>query len=527
MVDMAVGLAIGLTTLVVLYHSLMVNDDTDLTTQNRLHEYEERMKTEMGHLQREFDQKSWSWDPSQAREGWKTTDPVVDDGTWDGWPYVGLIILILFGCCRHTMEKEPSYDSSTDASSTTTNEDLEDDEDDTDMDPEFYGNRQKAMEEFYDYHVETETSDLGSMCDFVETFVNDLLDASRDTLPSPNALLLLEDCIGVDSAFEGWHTQKGSKPFCVLVPVLPPKGHSFHMEMSDAESALSRHGHILVEMECLCKRERLLGDMVCSLHHPNHKLSNNQGAILSHDLCTSSHLDVNKIVHWFQALMAKAWEGLSYKYNLDLVPQPSDTSCRLKLMFKSGRSVTVDIVIGVQLGDSLVFLATQGAERDRLTGTVWQRNFAIQELLFFKWVSQRAPEDSCHLKCLQILIYLKESSPSSRRESVLTNYHYKTCLMHLLLLQPLSEWEPKHIAPRTQDILLFMHNALQEKYLQHFVIGNISLPILIPLPQALRSATPLNLFRHLEQDAALYARAMREFVEVVHQVRALWSEREE
>ncbi|XP_066495737.1 inositol 1,4,5-trisphosphate receptor-interacting protein-like 1 [Tiliqua scincoides] len=525
---MALCVAIGLTTFVLLYKSLMVNDDTDLVTQNRLHEYEERMKKEMGHLQTEFDQQSWSWGLSQVHEDWMTTNPVVDEGTWDGWPYVGLIIIILFGCCRHTMEKEPSYDSSTDSSSTTTNEDLEDDEDDTDLEPECYSTRQKALEAFYDHHVEEDTSDLTSMCDFVESFVNDLLDACRGALPDQNPLLLLENCIGVDSAFEGWHTQKASsKAFCVLVPISPPKGHSFHVEMSDVEGAPSKHGHILVEMECLCKRERLLGDVVCSLHHPNHHSSNDQGPFFIHDLCTSSHLDVDKAIHWFQALVAKAWESLSYKYKLDLVPQPSNTSCRLKLMFKSGRTVFINIILGVQLGDTLVFLATQGAERDHLTGAVWQRNFAVQELLFFKWVSQRLPEDSCYLKCLQILIFFKESSPSSRKEPVLSNYHYKTCLMHLLLCQPLLDWEPEDIAPRIQDMLQFMHTALQEKYLQHFVIGNICLPIQIPIPQALRSATPLNLFKHLEQDRDLHAKAMKEFVEVVEKVRALWSEREE
>ncbi|XP_053257496.1 inositol 1,4,5-trisphosphate receptor-interacting protein-like 1 [Podarcis raffonei] len=516
---MALGPLIFLAVLALVHHPLMVSDHTDSATLDRLQEHEKLMKTEMGRLQTEFDQKGWSWDPKQSREDWVTTDLAAEDGTWDGWHYVGLVILILFGCCRHTIEKEPSYDSSTDCSSTTTNEE---DYDDTDMEPEYDESKQKMLETFYDQHVDLETSDLTSMCDFVETFVNDLLEACRGALPYQNTLPVLENCIGVDSAFEGWHTQKPSKAFRVLVPVLPPKGHSFHIETSESEGAPSTHGHILVETECVCKRERLLGDVVCFLHHPEQELSSDkQGIFLIHVLCTSFHLDVEKTIHWFQGLVGKAWPSIQPKYNLDLVPQPSNKTCRLKLAFRSGRSISVDIILGVQQGDSLVFLATQPAEMDRLTGTVWQKSFAVQELLFFKWVSQRVPEESCHLKCLQIIIYFKESSPSEGKNMVLTNYHYKTCLMHLLLFQPPLDWGPESSARRLQDILLYMHTALQEIYLQHFLIGNISLPIQIPMPKALRSATPVNLFRHLAEDPNLHAKAMKEFAEVVQPVRVL------
>ncbi|XP_061448480.1 inositol 1,4,5-trisphosphate receptor-interacting protein-like 1 [Rhineura floridana] len=521
---MALGPLIFLAVVALVHHPLMVSDHTDSATLDRLQEHEKLMKKEMGHLETEFDQKGWSWIPSRRREDLVTTDLGAEDGTWDGWHYVGLVILILFGCCRHTIEKEPSYDSSTDSSSTTTSEDY----DDMDMEPECDKPRQQMLETFYDQHVDVETSDLTRMCDFVETFVNDLLETCRKVLPYQNTLPLLENCIGVDSAFEGWHTQKGSKTFSVLVPVLPPKGHSFHIETTDSEDAPSKHGHILVEMECMCKRERLLGDVVCFLHHPEQEVSKDkQGAFLIHVLCTSSHLDVEKTIQWFQGLVDKAWPSICTKYNLDLTLQPSNTTCRLKLAFRSGRMIFIDITLGVQQGDSLVFLATEAAEMDHLTGTVWQKSFAIQELLFFKWVSQRAPEESCHLKCLQILIFFKESSPSDRKNIVLTNYHYKTCLMHLLLFQPLSDWGPEDFGPRLQDILFYMHTALQEKYLEHFLIGNISLPIHIPIPKALRSATPFNLFQHLAKNPNLHAEAMKEFVEVVQRVRALWSEHEE
>uniref|UniRef100_A0A670IR70 ITPRIP like 1 n=1 Tax=Podarcis muralis TaxID=64176 RepID=A0A670IR70_PODMU len=494
---MALAPLIFLAVLALVHHPLMVSDHTDLATLDRLQEREKLMKTEMGRLQTEVDQKGWSWDPRQSREDWVTTDPAAEDGTWDGWHYVALVILILFGCCGRTIEKEPGYDWSTDSSSSTTFG--EEDYDDTDTESECDESKQKMLETFCDQHVELETSGLTSTCDFVETFVNDLLEACRGALPYQNIHPVLENCIGVDSAFEGWHTQTPSKAFRVLVPVLPPKGHSFHIETSESEGAPSTHGHILVETECVCKRERFLGDVVCFLHHPEQELSSGkQGIFLFHVLCTSFHLDVEKTIHWFQGLVGKAWPSIQPWYNFDLVPQPSNSTCRLKLVYQSGTSISVDIILGVQQGDSLVFLTTQPAEMDRLTGTVWQKSYAVQELLFFQWVSLRVPEESCHLKCLQIIIYFKESSPSEGKNMVLTNYHYKTCLMHLLLSQPPLDWGPESSAQRLQDILLYMHTALQERYLQHFVIGNISLPIRIPMPNVLRRATPVNLFRHLK-----------------------------
>ncbi|KAL8181699.1 UNVERIFIED_CONTAM: hypothetical protein K2H54_021890 [Gekko kuhli] len=512
------GPLIFLAVLTVVHQPLMVSDHTDLATLNRLQDHEERMNQEMELLQTEFEQKGWTLELLQTPNVSVMTDQPMDDETWDVQHYA--ILLFFLMCYMYSLEEEPSDDS--DTSSSTNGEE----EEDPDMESETSGNRQKILEAFCDRHTDVDTSDLTHMCDFVESFVNDLLEACQNDLPYQNTLPLLANCIGVDSAFEGWHTQQ-SKAFSVLVPVVPPKGHSFHLETSGSEGTSSKHGHILVEMECVCKRERLRGDVIC-FPHPEQKLSKDKrGAFLMHALCTSSHLDVDKTLHWFQSLVRKAWKNISYKYNLELLPKPSNTACKLNLALRSGKTISVDIILGVPQGDSLVFLATQGAEMDCSAGTGWQRTFAIQELLFFERVNQQAPEGSCHLKCLQIIIFLKESNPSDGKNPVLADYHYKTCLMHLLLFRPLSDWAREDIVQRLQDILLFMRTALQEKCLKHFLIGNVSLPIQIPMPKALRTAVPVNLFKHLAQDPNLHAEAMREFVEVVRQVRALVTDCEE
>uniref|UniRef100_A0ABM5EQ82 Inositol 1,4,5-trisphosphate receptor-interacting protein-like 1 n=1 Tax=Pogona vitticeps TaxID=103695 RepID=A0ABM5EQ82_9SAUR len=516
---MALGPLIFLAVLALVHHPLMVSDDTDPATVDRLQEHEHRMKQEMGRLQVEYDQKEWSWDPRQSWEHWTSSDLPAEDGTWDGWHYVALIILILFGYSQYSVEKEPSDDSSTDSSGSTITTEEENDDDD-EAEPDIYGSNRLMLERFYNRHVKMETGDLNSTCDFVTSFVDRLLEACRRALPDQNALPLLENCIGVGSAFEGWHTQL-SKTYTVLVPVLPPRGRSFQIETSDPEGTLSRHGRILVKMECTCKRERLLGDVVCLLHHPKRQPSDGTQV-----LCTGSLLDAEKTIHWFQELVAKAWNEIYQSYSLDLVSQPSNTACRLKLGFRSGKSISIDIILGVQQGDSSVFLVTQGGEMDRTPSIIWREIFAVQELLFFEWVRRRLPEDSCHLKCLQLLTYFRESR-SSERKPVLTDYHFKTSLMHLLLLRSPSAWEPENFGPALRDILSYLHTALQRKHLPHFMIGNHSLPIRIPLPRDLRSAAPRNLFEPLAADPGLHAEALKEFAEVAECVEDLWSKREE
>ncbi|XP_063167520.1 inositol 1,4,5-trisphosphate receptor-interacting protein-like 1 [Candoia aspera] len=515
---MAIGPLIFLAVVALVHHPLMVSDINDSATRDRLREREVRLTREMGLLQVELDQENWDWDPGQSQEQWSSGERTPEGGTWDGWPYVGLVLLLLFGCCRRTTEQEPGYASSTDSSSSSSEGD-----EDTDLEPAYYDSKRRLLEDFYYHRVETEGSGMSSLCDFVEAFVNNLLEGSRNALPSQNTLPLLENCIGVGSAFEGWPVEKVSKAFSVLVPISPPKGHSFHTETSDSQDAPSKHGHISVERDCVCKREKLLGDVVCFLHHPERQLSREeQGGSLLHVLCTRSHLDGEKATQWFRALVSKAWNTLGQKYNLSLTIQQSGKTCRLKLEFPSGKGILIDLLLGVQQGDSLVFLTPQGGKKDHLNGTAWYQSFAVQELLFFKWVGQRAPRDSCHLKCLQVLLFFQASSTPGKKNPVLTDYHYKTSLMHLLLQGPLSSWEPEQIALRLEDILLHMRGALEGKYLQHFLVGNLAFPIRIPLPRSLRSAAPLNLFEPLAQDSSLHAEAMKAFAEVVEQVRALW-----
>ncbi|XP_067396450.1 LOW QUALITY PROTEIN: inositol 1,4,5-trisphosphate receptor-interacting protein-like 1 [Emydura macquarii macquarii] len=523
---MAVGSILFLAVLAIVHHPRLVSDEQDPATEEKLQEQEKLMALEMKRLRLEFEQSNQEerQGPSESQEEEGAVlraapEQGPEDAGWDGWHCGVLVLFLLFELCRQSMEHESSYDSSSD------------EEDAAEAAPGGFCARhpafpdREALEHFYEQRLRGLAKDLASTCEFVEGLVNELLEACR-VLTHQTYLPQLENCIGVASAFEGWCPRGDPPTYSVLVPLLPPKGHSFHLEMGTGEGTPGKHGHILVELECVCKRERLLGDVQCLLHHAEEDLSDStQGPFRLHVLCSSSHLDVEKTTHWFQSLVGKAWTLVSHNYSFQLLAQPAASSCKFKLLYESGRALCIEIILGVQRGDSLVFLASQGAETGRPSSTVWLETFAVQELLFFRLVSSYAPQDSCHLKCLQILVHLTECRPPAREYRILTSYHFKTCLMHLLVLLPLSEWRSERIAQRLQDILSYLRRGLEEKRLYHFLIGNNALPIQIPVPKAFRNARPLNLFRRLALEPAAHAQATGEFLEVVEQVKALHPQR--
>ena len=89
-------------------------------------------------------------------------------------------------------------------------------------------------------------------------------------------------------------TQQHDAAYCLLVPLKPPCGHAFHLELGTAEEMPARNSRLHVELECTCMRERLVEDLLCFLHHPEEELRKNQGPSLLGTLCTGPYLDMEK-----------------------------------------------------------------------------------------------------------------------------------------------------------------------------------------------------------------------------------------
>ncbi|KAM9054205.1 inositol 1,4,5-trisphosphate receptor-interacting protein-like 1 isoform 2-T3 [Megaptera novaeangliae] len=304
----------------------------------------------------------------------------------------------------------------------------------------------------------------------------------------------------------------------------PAPGTMFVLEMRDL--ALGRRcGCVLVESECVCKREKLLGDVLCLVHHhrDHSALLGKCNSSIKAALCTGSYLDVCKTVQWFRNMVGNAWALVAHKYDFKLSLPPSTTSCKLRLDYRSGRFLSIRLVLGVQREDTLVYLVSQAPDQEQFTSVDWPESFAACEHLFLKLVGRFAPENTCHLKCLQIILSLRDlqSLPQGASHPILTSYHFKTALMHLLLQLPLTDWQHGMLSQRLQDILWFLGRGLQRRSLHHFLIGNTFLPLTIPIPKTFRNAEPVNLFQHLVLNPMAHSQAVEEFHNLLTQVKAL------
>ncbi|KAI6075096.1 Inositol 1,4,5-trisphosphate receptor-interacting protein-like 1 [Aix galericulata] len=116
----------------------------------------------------------------------------------------------------------------------------------------------------------------------------------------------LQPAIGVGSA----SSPTGNDTiYHLLVPLKPPLGHAFHLELGTEGESLARNSCLRMELQCMCTCEGLLGDVLCFFHHPEDELRHQDPNLLD-TFCSGSYLDVQKTAKWFQELVAEAWVAM-------------------------------------------------------------------------------------------------------------------------------------------------------------------------------------------------------------------------
>uniref|UniRef100_A0A8C3KPK9 Inositol 1,4,5-trisphosphate receptor-interacting protein-like 1 n=1 Tax=Calidris pygmaea TaxID=425635 RepID=A0A8C3KPK9_9CHAR len=323
----------------------------------------------------------------------------------------------------------------------------------------------------------------------METVVGDLLGVLQERL-SKSFFLVPQPAIRVGSAFEGWSPHGHDAVFSLLVPLKPPHRHAFHMELGTARDAPAKH-HVRVDLACTCTKDTREEDMLCFVHQPHEALERKQDSRLLSNLCTGRYLDAQKTACWFQDLVSSAWEEVPHSRCYPLRVLPSRRSCKLELTSASGRSLIVEMLFGVQQGDSDILLNSQAPEAIFTPGTTWAESSAVAET-------------KVHLQCLQLCT-------SSLIGTVLSSYTFRMVVMHLLNMYPVMNMP---FTIQLQDIMCYLCSCLEEKRLHHFIFGNECLPEGIILPQATQRAEPVNLFQCLVQDPEAYTNALWEFQEL-------------
>ncbi|NWH33136.1 IPIL1 protein, partial [Chloropsis hardwickii] len=312
---------------------------------------------------------------------------------------------------------------------------------------------------------------------------------------------VLHRAIGVGSAFEGWSPREQDVVYRVLIPMTPPRGHSFHLELDSAEERPVRNFRVRVQLECTCTTEQQYDNMLCFLHHSEEELRGNQDPSLLDTLCTSSYLDVQKTARWFYQLVRAIWPALPQAHNWHLTLPPSTRSCQIKVT-NGSESFRTEILFGVQRDDSDIFVSSQTREA-YTPSTTWPEYYGVAELKFFKYIAREAPIDSLHLKCLQFFtrLMLGFSFPT---------YIMKTIVMHLLNVTPVSLWRRRDFLMRLLDIGDSLYLCVQAKRLKHFIVGNPRLPMAIIVPPDIQRMRSYNLLQYLEQQPAAHTQAIYE-----------------
>ncbi|XP_056337996.1 inositol 1,4,5-trisphosphate receptor-interacting protein-like 1 [Oenanthe melanoleuca] len=352
--------------------------------------------------------------------------------------------------------------------------------------------------------IQWPVQDLPIRCQWISLLMENFAFYFRHVL-SDTFYPVLQEAIGVGSAFEGWSPREEDVVYQVLVPMTPPRGHSFHLELDTAGQRRVRNFRVRVQQECTCGRAQRGKDMLCFLHQPEEELRTKQDPSLVDTLCTDSYLDVHKTARWFYQLVRAVWPALLQSHSWHLVLLPCRRSCQFQVT--NGReSFRIEMLFGVRQGDSDVFVSSEPREA-YTSSTVWPESYAVAEMKFFKYIARRAPYDSLHLKCLQFFTRLQLGLGFS-------TYTIKTIVMHLLSVVPVSQWRRRHFVRRVLDISEGLRTCVQMRRLNHFIVGNRRLPEGISLPPDVQMAVYYNLFHDLELDPIAHSQAMSQYVDL-------------
>ncbi|XP_006880236.1 PREDICTED: inositol 1,4,5-trisphosphate receptor-interacting protein [Elephantulus edwardii] len=389
---------------------------------------------------------------------------------------------------------------------------------------------------FHERCIRGATADAARTREFVEGFVDDLLEALR-SLCNRDTDMEVEDFIGVGSMYENWQVDRPL--VCDLfVPFVPPEPYRFRAELwcSGRSVPLDCQGFGQIKVVqgdddtpgCICDKTKLGEDMLCLLHGKNSLVR--PGAKMEDLLCakTSPYVDTMQVMKWFQTALTRAWHRIARKYDFDLAFGQLDMPGSLKIKFRSGKFMPFNLIPVIQCEDSDLYFVSHlpkgPSPWSPASSMDWLLSFAVYERHFLRVMSKALPEGACHLSCLQIASFLLSKQSRLTGPSGLCSYHLKTVLLHLLLARQAADWTAGQLDMRLHDLLRFLEKSLQEKKLHHFFIGNRRVPEVAGLPEAIRRAEPLNLFRPFILQRGLYRKTVDSFYEMLKNAPALISE---
>lgn len=470
----------------------------------RMREHEKRLEVEQAKLEKELSQLDSKQEGTSLDEGY----------SWYFWSTVSFIIFFTIEICRvrggADTEIRPVEDEDVFSESGS-------------ITPRTMVLDKDILSNFCVKCAYTSAHENWRVREFVEGFADDLLESLRSVCDRMTDMEV-GDFVGIGSMFESW---KVCKPLMcdLLVPFSPPDPYGFQFDLwcspsSDMPPDMQACGKIKVtrfgEESCLCGSANLGEDMLCLLHCRDDALKVDHSP--DELLCSRNtrFLAKDQVMKWFQISVTKAWGRISHKYDFEVTFRNLDAAGALKIRFRSGKVIVMNIIPVVQLEDTdAYFVSHFPSDGDGSPDPYWPLSFAVYERNLLKHFAKCLPQNSCHLHCLQIVTFLHRKQTGLTGQSALTHYHLKTALLHLLLSKRPSVWGIESMEHRFRDVLSFLQRSLQEKRLHHVLIGNGRVPKEIRVPEMIRKAEPVNLFRSLVLQRELYAATVRHFHEML------------
>ncbi|KAK9964483.1 hypothetical protein ABG768_005652 [Culter alburnus] len=498
---------------------LFPNENTTIPEQDddllaRMKEHQKKLESEQKRLEQEISQTETALIVDQDSYGWYF------------WSALCLVIFFTIEVCRQEMNPDEISDP------------VEDEDGDSSagyLSAKTVALDKVVLNNFCKTRFHPFIHESGRVREFIEGFADDLLEALRSVCDR-EADLEVEDFVGIGSMFESWRVSK--PPTCdLIVPFSPPQPFRFQFQLwcdPATEIPLDLQGCGKIKLikpggngaDCLCGSTNLGDDMLCLLHNRNECEKLDEHGLVEL-LCAknTTYLSKDQIMRWFQISVTKAWGQISHKYDFELAFWNLDLPGALKIKFRSGKTVVLNVTPAVQFEDTDAYLISHfPSDTSNSSDIHWQLSLTVYERNLLKYLAKRLPTNSCHIHCLQIVSFLHKKQTALTGRCAFSNYHIKTALLHLLLSKRLAMWQPQNLGHRLRDLLSFLQQSLEEKRLYHVIVGNPRIPNEILVPEIICSAEPINLFRPLVLQRHVYAKMEEHFQEMVRNTSVLLQE---
>ncbi|XP_043937480.1 inositol 1,4,5-trisphosphate receptor-interacting protein-like [Protopterus annectens] len=190
--------------------------------------------------------------------------------------------------------------------------------------------------------------------------------------------------------------------------------------------------------------------------------------------CKGDYFQSLAVNRWFQSLADRAIKTLP-KISPDVRFSQQGPARTMKIRKSGFPEISVDLVPAVYINGMYLVAKTYGGimeENYSLKDTLWRMSFSIQEKTFLEEISSSLPTNSCHQKTLQILKYLKQSTPSLHWSAGLSSYHLKTVWLHMLQNKSSYDWKYEKLDQRVLELIDNLLTNLGKRALHYFFIGN-------------------------------------------------------